>query len=128
MKIRILLFALSALFVMSFSVPPKWELLGARKVDYKLDKDVIAVGAHEGVFTKIKVEVKGGSLNMHKMIVHYGNDTKQEVELKHNFVKGSSSRVIDLPGNKRIIKSITFFYDSKNLSNSKAKVLVFGRH
>ena len=128
MKIRILFFALAALFVMSFSVPPQWELLGVRKVDYKIDKDVIPVGAHEGAFTKLKVEVKGGSLNMHKMTVHYGNGTSQEIELKHNFIKGSSSRIIDLTGNQRIIKSITFFYDSKNLSNSKAKVLVFGRH
>lgn len=128
MKTRILLFALLSLFVMSFSNPPKWELLGVRKVDFKLDRDVIHVGAHEGAFTKVKIEVRGGSLNMHKMVIEFKNGDKKDVELKHNFAKGSGSRIIDLPGNKRLIKDITFHYDTKNMANQKAKVFVFGRH
>lgn len=127
MKKQLLFFALIALFIMSFA-PPQWERLGSRKVDFKLDKDVIAVGAHEGGFTKLKIEVRGGALNMHKMVVHFMNGSDQDVELKQNFTKGGGSRIIDLPGNKRIIKSITFHYDSKNNAQSKATVHVFGRH
>ncbi len=127
MKKSFFVFALLALFMMSF-VPPKWERLGSRKVNFGIDKDVIAVGAHDGAFTKLKIEVRGGAINMHKMIVHFANGTEQNVELKHNFEKGGGSRIIDLAGNKRIIKSITFFYDTKNHANSKATVHVFGRH
>lgn len=127
MKKQILFFALIALFIMSFT-PPKWERLGSRKVNFGLDKDVIAVGAHEGGFTKLKIEIRGGALNMHKMEVHFMNGSDQNVELKHNFAKGGGSRIIDLPGNKRIIKSITFYYDTKNIAQSKATVHVFGRH
>ncbi len=113
---------------MSFAVPPKWERLGSRVVDFKLDKDIIAIGAHEGAYTKLKIQVSGGSVNMRKMVVHYGNGEDQNVELKYNFTKGSGSRVIDLPGNKRIIKSVTFFYDTKNVSKTKAKIHLFGKH
>ncbi len=128
MKAPIFLIAILSIFVMSFAVPPKWERLGSRVVDFKLDKDIIAIGAHEGAYTKLKIQVSGGSVNMRKMVVHYGNGEDQNVELKYNFTKGSGSRVIDLPGNKRIIKSVTFFYDTKNVSKTKAKIHLFGKH
>ncbi len=126
---------LSALFtafmfisLSGFSQPhAKWEKLGMRAVDYKLDADDIHVGAKEGGFTKLKVVVTGGALNMHKMVVTYMSGEKEEVELRNNFSKGSTSRVIDLNGNVRLIKNIRFFYDTKNLAKGKAKVSVFGR-
>ena len=105
----------------------KWEKLGVRAVDYKIDKDDIHVGAKEGGFTKLKVVVAGGALNMHKMVVTYMNGEKEDIALRHNFKKGSGSRIIDLNGGKRLIKNIRFFYDTKNLAKSKAKVIVFGR-
>ena len=128
MKARILFFALFSILVMSFTLPPKWEKLGSRKVNFGLEKDTIPVGAHEGAFTKLKIQVTGGSLNMKKMFVNFKNGDRKEIDLKHNFAKGSGSRVIDLPGNKRLIKNIVFVYDTKNKSNKRATVHVFGRH
>ncbi len=114
--------------LMSMAPARQWERLGSRAVNYRLDKDVINVGAQNGRYTKLKVAVTGGSLNMHKMTVHYMNGEKQNIPLKYNFSKRSSSRVIDLNGNKRFIKKIVFWYDTKNLARSKAKVHVFGRN
>lgn len=115
---------------MSFapSQQAKWEKLGSRKINYGLEKDVIPVGIRDGKFTKLKIVVKGGAINMHKMTVHFMNGSSQEIALKHNFTKNSGSRVIDLNGGKRIIKNIAFFYDTKNLARSKATIHVFGRH
>ncbi|MCR9253014.1 MAG: DUF2541 family protein [bacterium] len=104
-----------------------WDKLGTRAVDYKLDRDVIHVGADNGRYTKLKVAVTGGALNMHKMTVHYMNGTSQNISVKHNFSRNSATRLIDLVGNKRFIKKIVFHYDTKNLARSKAKVHVFGR-
>ncbi len=115
----------------SFTTVPtinKWEKLGSKKVNYRLDKDVIKVGAKEGTFTKLKIAVTNGSLNMHKMVVVYKNGQRDEIELRQNFSKKSDSRVIDLAGNKRFIDQIIFWYDSKNLSRKRAKVHVYGRH
>ena len=105
-----------------------WEKLGAKNVNYRLDRDVINVGAYDGTFKKLKLVVTKGNLNMHRMVVHYGNGSKQEIELRHNFGRRSTSRVIDLRGNKRVIKKITFVYDTKNASRRRAKVHVYGRH
>ena len=55
MNSRILFFALFSILVMSFALPPKWEKLGSRKVNFGLERDTLPVGAHEGAFTKLKV-------------------------------------------------------------------------
>lgn len=104
-----------------------WEKLGSKKVSFKLDRDVLHVGAREGGYTKLKVVVTGGNVNMHKMVVEYANGTKDNIALKHNFSRGSDTRVIDLQGGKRLIKDITFWYDTKNASNKRAKVHVYGK-
>jgi len=105
----------------------KWLKLGATKVSYKLDRDVLHVGARQGGFSKLKLVVTKGNLNMHKMVVEYGNGTKDIIPLKHNFKKGSDTRVIDLEGGKRKIKDVTFWYDTKNYSRKRATVHVFAR-
>lgn len=110
-----------------FSQKRDWTRLGSRAVNYKLDKDIIKVGAREGGFTKLRVGVTGGSLNMHRMVVFYMNGTKEEITLRHNFKKGSASRVIDIRGGKRLIKHIKFFYDTKNIAPTKARIHVFGK-
>ena len=113
----------------SYTYPAKtWEHLGSRTVNYRLDKDVMHVGAREGGFTKLKIKVTGGNLQMHRMVVEYGNGHKEKIHLKHYFGKGSTSRIIDLNGGRRVIKDITIWYDTKNFSRRKAKVHIFGRH
>jgi hypothetical protein len=129
-KIPASLFLLITLLVTTGFTPNigSWEHLGSRTVNYRLDKDVIKVTAREGGFKKLKIKVTGGSLNMHKMVIQYGNGKKDVIQLRHNFSRKSETRIIDLKGRKRIIRDITFFYDTKNLSRKKAKVHVFGKH
>ena len=110
------------------NLPQKWEKLGQRKVNFKADRDEIGVGRVEGFFTGLQIKVKKGPINMHKMVVHFRNGQTQEIELKNNFVAGDQSRVIDLPGNVRVITTVVFWYDTKNFANSKAVVELWGRH
>jgi hypothetical protein len=106
----------------------RWEFLGKRAVDYGLDRDVIPVTWRDGAFDGLKFEVKGGALNMRKCIVHFENGGKQEIELRHNFGKGSDSRIVDLRGNNRLVEKIELWYDTKNIARNKAVILVYGRH
>lgn len=108
-------------------VAQEWIELGSRKVNFGLDKDVIEVTYHEGTFTAIKLEVTDGGLNMHRCVIHFENGTQQEVALRYSFAKGSESRVIDLNGNRRFIKKIVFWYDSKDLQFKHATLTVWGR-
>lgn len=115
------------LMSLSFAVAAAgvWSHLGSRTVNWGLDHDKIMV-RQPGTFTKLKVQVTG-NLNMHRMVVRYDNGGSQEISLKHHFVRGADSRIIDLRDNKRNIKSIDFWYDTKNRSRRRAKVHVYGR-
>ena len=135
MKKTKLLFSFILLgFLFSFSasahtdLPHKhWEKIGYKKVNYKLDRDVIRVGPQDGLFKKLKVQVTGGAVNIHKVVIEYGNGSKNVVKVRESFARGTGSRVLDLPSGNRVIKDITFFYDTKNRSRKKGTVHVFGR-
>jgi hypothetical protein len=108
--------------------PPKWEKLGERKVNYALDRDEIVVTASEGRFTALKIMVKKGGINLHKMVVHFGDGSTQELELRDEIRAGGESRVMNLEGRRRIIRKVVFWYDTKNFADKKAEVELWGRH
>lgn len=129
---KLLMLCAMALFTLSFTTENNafkgpWEMLGMRKVNYSLDRDEIIVTRAAGIFTALKVKVKKAPINMQKLVVTFGNGEVEELELRNNFAAGSESRVIDLPGNKRVIKKIVFWYDTKNIANRKGIVEVWGR-
>ncbi len=146
MKIALLIFKRTAGFLFALSLlacfglpsmatkpgvekhPQRWEKLGQRKVNFKVDRDEIIVGRVEGFFTALQIKVRKGPVNMHRMVVHFRNGSTKEVELKNNFSDGDESRVIDLPGNVRVITKVVFWYDTKNFNDSKAVVELWGRH
>ncbi|MBR9920326.1 MAG: DUF2541 family protein [Bacteroidetes bacterium] len=108
--------------------PPRWEKLGQRKVNRGLDHDEIFVTARDGRFSKIKLKVRKSGINMHRLVLHFGNGTTQEVNVRNNIPAGGETRVIDIKGGKRILKKAVFFYDTKGIINNKATVELWGRH
>ncbi len=115
----------------TFAIGPiqgRWELLGTRTVNFANDRDEIMVTAAEGMFTGLRVKVLRSAMDMNKMVVHFGDGSTQDVELKQVFRAGDESRIIDLPGNRRVIKKVVFWYDTKNYKNRKAIVELWGRH
>ncbi len=124
----VLLLSITSLTSVATAQQGTWERLGSRKVDRRVDHDEIMVTWTDGFFDAIKIVVTGAPLNMHKCVVHFGNGSSQEIELKQNFAQGSDSRVVDLKGNNRIINRISFWYDTKGTYRGKATVTVFGHH
>lgn len=128
----VLLLVVIALF--SFKPPIRrgdgktWEYLGSRKVNFGIDRDEIPVTFFEGSFSKLRLKITNGSLNMHKMIVVYGNGVRDEIEMRHHFSKRAPTRIIDLNGNRRVIKKVIFWYDTKNVSNRRATIQLYGRY
>ncbi len=133
--------ALAALFLttqMSFAntiipekkdLPPNWEKLGTRKVNYKAEKDVIMVTRWEGRFNAIKLKVEKSPVNVHRFVIFYRNGQKQEVKVRKKINAGGSTRVINLKGNsRRVINRVEFWYDTKGIQDKRAKVELWGRH
>ncbi len=105
-----------------------WENLGSRTVNMTVDHDEIMVTAADGTFSKIKIQVTKAPLHIYNCKIVFGNGEEKEVEIKQDFAKGTGTRVIDLPGEKRIIKKIIFNYKSVPTAKGKAIVTVFGKH
>jgi hypothetical protein len=105
-----------------------WELLGSRTVTDKIDRDTIVVTAKEGTFTKLQVRVRLAAVQFRSMKVSFANGETQNVELKDVIRPGKASRVIDLPGAARVIRSVEFVYDAQTLGRKGALVKLFGRH
>jgi hypothetical protein len=104
-----------------------WKFLGERTVSDAVDHDVIAVGASEGDLTALQVRVKGHAVQFRSMKVHFANGETQEIEMRDVIRAGGSSRVIDLEGKDRVVKSVEFRYDAQTVKGRRALVRLFGR-
>ncbi|NUN48197.1 MAG: hypothetical protein HUU15_05130 [Candidatus Brocadiae bacterium] len=105
----------------------RWEKLGSRQVDFVADKDSIEVGAVEGRFNAVRIDVDDGNIDMWNIRIEFGNDEHHSPDTRIEFNKNSRSRVIDLPGDARVIRKISFWYKSE-FKKGRATVHVFGRH
>jgi hypothetical protein len=103
-----------------------WVLLGEQTVQGKRDFDEIKVGKQEGKFTKLMVVVEDSDLEMKDMEITFGNGQKEKPAVKHFFRESDRTRAIDLPGNKRFIKNIKFWY-SNLPGGGRARVAVYGK-
>jgi len=121
----------SSLMLMTFAQTAEsaknWELLGRQQVNFRADHDRIEVGRQEGRFKELQVRVEGAPIEMRSMVVTFGNDETFSPRLRHRFDANSTTRVIDLPGNRRTIKSIDFDYASLDRREGRATVAVYGR-
>lgn len=87
-----------------------WVMLGERSVDGVRDRDVITVGARDGRYRRIMLVVENSALELHDVVVTFGNGTHFEPQVRHVFGPQTRSRVIDLPGDARFIRSVEFRY------------------
>lgn len=103
-----------------------WDKLGTRSVDYALDHDVVTASSQK-TYNALKIKVDNGTVNIHKVTVHFGNGETQDIKLPDELTKDNDGKLIDLKGNMRVIQKITFWYDTKNSDKRKAVVEVWAR-
>jgi len=104
-----------------------WEMLGSRVVDGKADRDVIEVGgARAGAFTRLMLVVEESDLEMFDVVIEFASGQKHSPKIRQVFREDTRTRAIDLPGNKRAIKRITFRYGNLP-GGGRARVEVWAR-
>ncbi|MCU0784984.1 MAG: hypothetical protein MUF81_13255 [Verrucomicrobia bacterium] len=103
-----------------------WRKLGSATVTFSKDRDEIRC-AGKGFVRQIVVEVRKTAVNFDDMNVHLVNGTVLDVPLRAVVRAGERSRVIDLPGEARLIKKIVFRYRSVGGGDKgRAQVVVWG--
>jgi hypothetical protein len=112
----------------SVAAPGGWEPLGTLDVTDRLDHDTLPVTRAQGTFKAVRLKVLKHAVQFHSMKIHFSNGDVQNVELRDVIPAGGKSRIIDVDGFDRGIKSIEFSYDAQTLRGRHAKVRVFGRN
>jgi hypothetical protein len=103
-----------------------WVLLGERHVTDKLDHDTIVVTVADGRFHKLQLRVHDHAVQFHKVVVHFGDNSSQELALREVVRANGHTRPIDLAGGDRVIRSIDLWYDAQSVKGKGATVRVFG--
>jgi hypothetical protein len=131
MKLIILSVALVALVVGAGAARAErwdskgWVKLGEREVNGRVDHDRIDVGRYEGRFSKLTLYVENSDLELLDFEITLGNNERLHPTVHHIFKEGARTRVIDLPGDDRVIKAINLKY--RNLpGGGRARVEVWG--
>jgi hypothetical protein len=107
----------------------RWELLGSRTVTDRADRDSVKVGGDKGNFTAIKLEVQRRAVRFQRVVIRFRNGDDQKVELRDTIGANGESRVIDIDGRDRVIRSIDFWYEAQSLGRGgQATVRVLGRN
>ncbi len=105
----------------------QWKFLGRTQAGRAADHDVIVVAGPYDHFRKLKFKVTDAPLQMQRMLVRYDDGGRpEEIETRFEIPQGGESRVIDLKGGKRKLKSIEFWYDTKGWLHGKADVTLVG--
>jgi len=104
-----------------------WNRMGQREVSFRAERDVIS-GLGEGRVRRILLVVKNADLEMFDVRVIFGNGETFSPATRLYFGEDTRSRVIDLPGDARIIRRIEFAYRSvRGGGDGRALVEVYGR-
>ena len=106
----------------------RWEYLGEANVDGSVDHDNIVVTGSRGEFRAIQIRVQKAPIEFDRVVVHFGDGDSEPIHIRKRISAGGQTRVIDLPGNRRIIRSVEFWYARATRNPRRPKVRLFGLH
>jgi hypothetical protein len=118
------------LIVMTFAAltlaQASWVKLGEKDVDFKIDHDTIGAES-KGNIRELQFRVMNAPIRFKKVVIHYKDGEKKEVEFLEELEVGRESRSVTIEGDGHPIKSVDVWYETDSLGGKKAKVAVYGR-
>ena len=86
-----------------------WQTIGFTTVDRGVDRDTIRVRG-DARFRSVRLCVFNAPLVMRDFDIRFANGRGQDVNVRQRFAAGTCSRVVDLRGRGRDIRSIRLTY------------------
>jgi hypothetical protein len=103
-----------------------WKFIADKSVKLGPDHDVIHVSGNDN-FRQLKIMVTDAPLKITDMKIHFENGDVFDVAVHCEIRQGHESRIIDLPGSRRSIRKIEFWYSTIGKSKGTARVALWGR-
>jgi hypothetical protein len=104
----------------------RWEFLGQANVDGGRDHDNIVVTAYRGTFRGLQLRVVNNAIEFQRVVIHYGNGMSRPIEIRDRIRAGGHTRVINLPGDRRVIQSVELWYSRANWGRRRPRVDLYG--
>ena len=104
-----------------------WRMIGTLQANYSADHDVIYVKGPYDYFRRLKFRVTDAPLEIMRMMVRYDDGgVPEKIETRFNIPQGGESRIIDLRGGRRKIRSVEFWYKTSGIFRGRADLTLFG--
>jgi hypothetical protein len=115
--------AFAAAFITAGSAAA-WDQIGQRNVKDRVERDTMIIEGHRQ-YERIKICVYRRPVHFIDVDIEYRNGGRQDVSVAARINPGDCTRVIDLNGDDRDIKSISFRYEETSRLRRSATVKVF---
>jgi hypothetical protein len=103
-----------------------WSLLASRRVAAANPSGVVEIPRTEGRFDALRFEVRGGAIEIYDLRVHFANADPFSPPGRLTVGAGEQSRIIELPGQARLIDRIVFRYRTGS-RDKPLEIRVLGR-
>ncbi|MEO6916840.1 MAG: hypothetical protein ABI151_15430 [Chitinophagaceae bacterium] len=104
----------------------KWVYIATTEVRLSGERDVVNLNSRD-LYRGIKFNVTRNALEVFDVSVVFDNGQIQKFPLRNIFQPGTGSRVLNLPGNRRRIRSLVFTYRTRgHLFSQRAHVIIYG--
>ena len=80
-----------------------------------------------GAFRAIQLGIKDGAIAFERVVVHFENGQDYDVQVRERIPAGGRTRSIDLPSDRRRIKSVEFWYEKASYGSNKPFLNLWGR-
>lgn len=103
-----------------------WQLLGEVSAGKRVDRDEIRAG-RSGAYTAIRLIVRNAPVEFFNIRIQFRNGESREVDVRQSVPRGGSTRVIDLPGERRLIERVVFWHKTPPRALQQARVQLWAR-
>jgi hypothetical protein len=78
-------------------------------------------------YRAIQLEVQNAPVEFRRVTVYFQNGGNQNIQLRNRIPAGGRTRSIDLPGNRRMVRSIEFWYGRGSWGLRPPTVVIYGQ-
>jgi len=103
-----------------------WQLLGEVSAGKRVDRDEIRA-SRSGAYTAIRLVVRNAPVEFFTIRIQFRNGESRELEVRQSVPRGGATRVIDLPGERRLIERVVFWYKTPPRATQQARVQLWAR-
>lgn len=87
-----------------------WDFLGGTQVSEVQDHGGIEIARSDCFFRAILLRVSGEGIFFDRLVVHFDNGSTQVIAIGERISPASGNRIIQLPGERRALKSVELWY------------------